>query len=120
MWGFQEINWGGDPCGNPTIEIRLNVASEQRGEAWNIKAQDDRSIVECTPSIRWRAFKGLPIWPEHSEVRIGEHEPAPGSDAVIRGPARLKNLVPTPRSWAATANLSAKYYPDAVSIKKAW
>jgi hypothetical protein len=41
MWGFQEINWGDDPCGNPTIQIRLNIASEQRGEAWDVKAQDD-------------------------------------------------------------------------------
>jgi hypothetical protein len=30
MWRFQEINWGGDPCGNQTIQIRLNIASEQR------------------------------------------------------------------------------------------
>jgi hypothetical protein len=40
MWGLQEINWGGDPCGNPTIQISFNVASEERREAWNIKAQD--------------------------------------------------------------------------------
>jgi hypothetical protein len=120
MWGFQEIHWGGDPCGNQTIEIRLNIASEQRREAWDVKAQDDRAIVECTPSVLGRAFKCLPIWPEHSKVCIGEHEPAPRSDAVIFGPARLEDLVPTPRSWASTTDLSTKYYPDAVSIKKAW
>jgi hypothetical protein len=39
---------------------------------------------------------------------------------VIFSPARLDDLVPTLRSWASTTNLSAKYYSDAVSIKKAW
>jgi hypothetical protein len=41
MWGFQKINWGGDSCGNPTIQICLNITSKQRGEAWDVKAQDD-------------------------------------------------------------------------------
>jgi hypothetical protein len=57
MWGLQEINWGGDPCRDATIQICLDVTSKERGEPWNIKAQDDRSIVERTPSVLWRAFK---------------------------------------------------------------
>jgi hypothetical protein len=39
---------------------------------------------------------------------------------VILGPTRLKRLIPTPRGWAATANLSANHCSDTVSIKKAW
>jgi hypothetical protein len=120
MWGFQEIYWGFDSCGDATIQICLDVTSKERGEAWNIKAQDDRSIVERTPSVLWRACKCLPIWPEYSEVCIGKHEPAPCSDAVIFGSARLKDLVPTSRGWASTTNLSANHRSDTVSIKKAW
>jgi hypothetical protein len=54
MRRFEKINGAVDVPNDASVDVTFNITSEQRAKSGDVKAQDNRSIVECSAIVtRW-------------------------------------------------------------------